>query len=466
MSTRPVRSSKSRPRLYRPLTAAALLVSLGLAVSIASCGVLGLGTANSADPDYAPPVAGKLAPTPKAQPIVPSAKTVLDPALAKVPKRRPTGPAPDRPEGDPALASAAGSIQDMFDQIQRATAQAQSPTPEPAASLDALGSQPAVEKPLLGSLRPIQRPGRAAIMAPTIDPDATAAIDRPAPPAPSAPSAPVPLAAPTTASPAPSPEPTPAQKKADAIAELSRQFKPDVSAVARPLAAAVPLIALDTLAPGTSRSDLDALAAATPQAQATSIAAMRELVRSAANDPTLADPKLLAKLFRDQADRLSGGIPATESLTLGSVALCQRVDGFGRFTPLPTTTFQAGRPASMILYTEVLNFSQRPAASLASAEPADLSALPDSQWAVEVGQELQLILDADGSTQWRSPEGLVRDISRSRRNDYYLVQRVDLPKNLSVGKYTLKVIVRDKAAGAETETNIPVQILADPASAR
>ncbi|MBY0263698.1 MAG: hypothetical protein K2Q20_15240, partial [Phycisphaerales bacterium] len=281
------------------------------------------------------------------------------------------------------------------------------------------------------------------------------------------PPAPTPTAIkPLEASATPKPEPTPAQKKADALAELARQLKPDVSAVSRPLAAAVPLIALDTLQPGTSRTELDALAAAAPQAQATSIAAMRDLVKSAAADPALADPKALAKLLRDQADRLSGGVAASESLALGSVALCQRVDGFGRFTPLPANTFQAGRPASMILYTEVLNFAQRPAASIASAEPADLSALPDSQWAVEVGQELQLILDADGSTQWRSPEGLVRDISRSRRSDYYLVQRVDLPRNLSVGKYTLKVIVRDKAAGAETETNIPVQILADPASAR
>lgn len=477
MSTRRVRSFQPsrRDRLYRPLTAAALVASLGIAVSIGSCAALGFGSASKADKDYEAPVNGpvtaKLAPTPKAQPVTPSPKAAgdIDPVLSKVPKRR--GPAPDRPEGDPALASAANNLQEMFEQIQKATAEAQSPTP-PAGAGAELG-EPAVpvEKPLISTLRPVQRPGRPAVMAPTMT---AAAIPAPAShptPAPeqtltsAASVAPVPAPAPATAAP-PKPEPTPAQKKADAVAELVKQLKPDVSAVSRPLAAAVPLIGLETIQPGSAATDLDALASAAPRAQSTSITAVREVVKAAANDPALADPAALAKLLRDQADRLNGGVSASESLALGSVALCQRVDGFGRFTPLGSTSFQAGRAASMILYTEVLNFAQRPAAALASAEPADLNALPDSQWAVEVGQELQLILDADGSTQWRSPEGSVRDVSRSRRSDYYLVQRVDLPKNLSVGKYTLKVIVRDKAAGAETETNIPIQIVADPASVK
>jgi len=57
----------------------------------------------------------------------------------------------------------------------------------------------------------------------------------------------------------------------------------------------------------------------------------------------------------------------------------------------------------------------------------------------------------------------VRDRSRTRRRDFYIVQRIDLPANLSVGKYNLKVAVRDRHApgGAEAEAVVPIQIVAD-----
>ena len=69
----------------------------------------------------------------------------------------------------------------------------------------------------------------------------------------------------------------------------------------------------------------------------------------------------------------------------------------------------------------------------------------------------------DGSRQWRSAEAVIRDTSRTRR-DFFLVQRIDLPANLSVGKYNLKVTVRDRLAGeggAEAELAVPIQIVAD-----
>ena len=55
----------------------------------------------------------------------------------------------------------------------------------------------------------------------------------------------------------------------------------------------------------------------------------------------------------------------------------------------------------------------------------------------------------------------LRDSARTRRQDLFLVQRIELPSTVSVGAYTLKVRVRDRASSAEAESNIPVEMLAD-----
>jgi hypothetical protein len=39
---------------------------------------------------------------------------------------------------------------------------------------------------------------------------------------------------------------------------------------------------------------------------------------------------------------------------------------------------------------------------------------------------------------------------------------ITLPKALSVGKYTLKVRLRDEKSGAETEGSLPFEMVADP----
>lgn len=149
------------------------------------------------------------------------------------------------------------------------------------------------------------------------------------------------------------------------------------------------------------------------------------------------------------------GVSATESsLTIAAAALCSRVESFGRYSPLNSSTFLAGRPAQMILYTELGGFSQKPLESDAN------------QFVTELGQSVELYLDADGSRQFVIPRQTIREATRSQRKDFYLVQRVTLPGNLSVGKYNLKVRVIDIASGQESERSIPIQIAADPASAR
>lgn len=143
------------------------------------------------------------------------------------------------------------------------------------------------------------------------------------------------------------------------------------------------------------------------------------------------------------------------TLDIGAIALCSRVESFGRYAPLTSSTFPAGRAAQMILYTELAGFTQR---------PDDTGAT--SQYVTELGQSVDLYLDSDGSRQFTIPRQSVRELSRSKRRDFYLVQRVTLPATLSVGRYNLKVRALDIASGQETERSLPIQIVADPAAAR
>lgn len=149
---------------------------------------------------------------------------------------------------------------------------------------------------------------------------------------------------------------------------------------------------------------------------------------------------------------------APETLSLPFAALCSRVEGYGLYTLLPSGAFVAGRPAAMVLYTEVDHFTSTPV-----PVPDDPGVTAHQ---TELTQTVTLYLDADGSRQAAFPEATIKDVARTRRRDFYLVQRLDLPRNLSVGRYNLKVTVRDVAAKAVAEATIPIEIVADPGVAR
>lgn len=246
--------------------------------------------------------------------------------------------------------------------------------------------------------------------------------------------------------------------RAQATAHLADSLRPDITAARQPMKAAAPLIALDTIEPGAAAMGLDAIKATVTPDQRRAITAAHEMVSALGNDPNLAsaNPEALAKTLRQQSDRLAPMSASSTDLTLGTVALCQRVDGFGRYTPVSGTTFLAGRPAAFIVYTEVENFTHQPATGSATQAP-------DSGWQVELAQSVELHLDSDGTKQFTLPEAIIRDVAKTKRRDFFLVQRVDLPRNLSVGQYNLKIAVRDLPTERVVEHVIPIRVVADPA---
>ena len=151
-----------------------------------------------------------------------------------------------------------------------------------------------------------------------------------------------------------------------------------------------------------------------------------------------------ADALQKSADEASAGLP----LRITDARLCTRVTGFGDYVELGVNAFLAGRPSPVIVYTQVDRFGSRASAG--------------GRQTVELSQELNIYHDADGAHCWKRPAQTISESTRTRRRDFYLTNAIELPPTLTIGKYRLKVTMRDVAGGSVAETTIPFSIVADP----
>lgn len=169
-----------------------------------------------------------------------------------------------------------------------------------------------------------------------------------------------------------------------------------------------------------------------------------------------------AMALLDLVEGLHGTLELWEPLAIPSATLCTRVEGYGVFRELPRFAsegerterykFIAGRPHKMIVYAELDNLSYRPTAR----DGID-------GYSVELEQELRLFHHGDHTAdlQWRKPAERIEDFSRNHRRDFFVVQIIELPANLTVGRYDLKLSVTDRGSGSLAEAFIPIDIVAD-----
>lgn len=199
---------------------------------------------------------------------------------------------------------------------------------------------------------------------------------------------------------------------------------------------------------------LPAAIALSPSEQ-TRLAVAATITRALAS-PDTDTAALLAALDRARTDLTADG----SGFVIAHVDLARRVEGFGKYTPFPAHTFLAGKPNRMIVYTEPANFGHRPRTA------SDRAGSPDARFVVDLSQELTLYHDASPDLQaWHQPKARIVDASRNRQLDYYLINEIVLPANLSVGSYRLKITTHDETTGATAQAAIPIDIVADPALA-
>ena len=144
-------------------------------------------------------------------------------------------------------------------------------------------------------------------------------------------------------------------------------------------------------------------------------------------------------------DELFGQQP----IDIRTIELCRRVTGYGIYEPFEKSVFLAGTSHKMIVYVELDHFQTHKH--------------DEDKYEVKLEQELTLYNESDGLAVWRNDPVQIVDTSRNRRNDFFVVQLINLPPRLSVGKYRLKVRVTDRHGGSLDEKTIPLQIVADEA---
>jgi hypothetical protein len=146
------------------------------------------------------------------------------------------------------------------------------------------------------------------------------------------------------------------------------------------------------------------------------------------------------------ADATAAARPGT--LKVRTLLLCRRVKGYGVYDTFDSATFLAGREQKVVIYVELDNFK-----SLRNAQGI---------YEVKLSQEVQLYNDADGLKVWGEPAVAILDQSRNQRRDFFVVETVQLPARLTVGKYQMKVRVHDRAADTVDEATVPLSVVADP----
>lgn len=250
--------------------------------------------------------------------------------------------------------------------------------------------------------------------------------------------------------PPPPPEPEPAvaadpeQRKRQLLEELVGVLGELALSGEGPGASALALAGLEAVHP-------DALRALEGQgvlseAEAASLDAARELFRAMVSEGGIAGPGEVSAVL----DRIRRDLDARAGLRIMRAELCTRVNGFGRYETFPANRFVAGRPQPVIVYAEVDRFGHR--------ESTGSDGTP--RYEIELSQRLELYHVADNLNTWNRAAEIDKTVSRNLVRDYYLINQVTLPANLTIGRYHLKVVMRDLVSGNAAETIIPIEIVA------
>lgn len=123
-------------------------------------------------------------------------------------------------------------------------------------------------------------------------------------------------------------------------------------------------------------------------------------------------------------------------LTIPTIALCSRVQAFGVYQELPDDIFRAYTPNQVIVYFEIKHFTSE--------------RTTEGRFRTLISDHFE-VLTLDGETLWQQDEPSIEDISRTRREDFFVAKRVVLPPRLREGRYVFKVTVEDLLAGKRTQ---------------
>ncbi len=184
------------------------------------------------------------------------------------------------------------------------------------------------------------------------------------------------------------------------------------------------------------------------EAQRGEVARFQLLLAGVAERLEAGEPVDAAAVLQELAPKTAQG-DGSRPVGLRTVRLCRSVSGFGVYEPFESYRFQAGRSDNRaIVYAELEDYVVKQIGD---------------EHEVKLEQEIVLYTQGDGLLIWRQPAQTVVDRARRVRRDFYVVQLIQLPANLGVGRYALKVRVTDLHSGAIDEETLTLEVVADAA---
>jgi hypothetical protein len=330
-----------------------------------------------------------------------------EPVAASSPATTPTTPAVAAPE--PAT-TAAADADDLLARLDQATRPAVSPLP------------------------PAPKPAHVQVQ---WDDPVKHTPARPAPPAP----APV---VKIESAPAVSPGPDRPLTTVELVQRLADQLKRDAAAGKAGLRPHLALAAMSLIDPAREITEKD-LPGLSPDDRKLVLAYQQAFTTLGRSLGEAADAD--RQQVRLAAEELYEQLAMKRPMRIRNAHLCTKVNGYGVYTPFASNTFLAGREHPVIVYAELDDFVAK--------------AGGDGQFTVNLTQEIVLYNESDGLAVWRVKPTEILDQSRNRRRDFFVVQIVQLPARLTVGKYMLSLSVTDQHGLTMDEAKIPVQIVAD-----
>ncbi len=243
-------------------------------------------------------------------------------------------------------------------------------------------------------------------------------------------------------------EPPPDDRLRELMVELSREAYHQATFSDAPLRHLLVIVAQAVLSPD-RQLQVDAIPGLTDQERELLSAMQTFYTNLGLELAQSGDPEALPAAVA----QLHSNLTKEPQLRLNHAALSSRVSGFGAYDEFKRN--EAGRYAFLahssqqaVVYMEVEDFT------------SELNA--NGEWVTELSQQLVIFSDRDGIPVWRQQWQPVVDVTKIRRRDFYIVQVVTFPEQLSVGRYQLKISVRDEKSKAEAEASLDLEMVADP----
>ncbi len=129
-------------------------------------------------------------------------------------------------------------------------------------------------------------------------------------------------------------------------------------------------------------------------------------------------------------------------LGITELRLCRKVLGFGAFEPLDCSGLKAGQ--AVLIYCELTGLRYHS---------------HDASYVSRLSSRVELVRAKDGTRVWEQPLGEAEDQCRSKRRDFYVNYRINLPRAVSPGDYRLRLTQTDLLAQQSTSCELPLTVI-------